>query len=326
MTIRSEAERFYKKIWSSPDRERIKGVIAKLKSSARGYGNKVYPAPMLGLLLYDQQKLKRLAGRSAVEELSFWSDEDLGVLFGAHNQIRRLNEQYLSPLIEHLPEAITAVNPYREYPKTVSTNESEELLFTQRDAEEVIRAFHSHPAFDVSISTMNSVRERPLDYNQTILQLNYEIIEAQPGGEPRWVLNFEEAKRSNHPNVDIFRHVGALICLHNSLANLDQFVYQGLFQDELIEINRNHVIDYSWLPRSPGPSMWLMHIPYGKMFIFEVTDLVIVNIDKPGVNGGLGNILCSIHNQTLPLSMMTPGILKLRMIDDNLNAYRYLLH
>jgi hypothetical protein len=326
MTIRSEAEKLYKKVWDSPGRERIKEVITKLKSSARGYGNKVYPAPMLGLLLYDQQKLKRLAGRSAVEELSSWPDEDLAVLFGIHNQIRRFNEQCLSPLIEHLPQAINSVNPYREYPQTVTTNEVEESLFTQKDAEEVIRAFHTHPAFAISISTMNSVKQQPLDYNQTIPQLNQEIIEAQPGGDPSWILNFEEAKRSEHPNVDIFRHVGALICLHNSLANLDQFVYHGLFQDELIEISRNHVIDYSWLPRSPGPSMWLMHIPYGKMFIFELTDLVIVNIDKPGVNGGLGNILCSIHNQTLPLSMMSPGILKLRMIDDNLNAYRYLLH
>ena len=71
--------------------------------------------------------------------------------------------------------------------------------------------------------------------------------------------------------------------------------------------------------------MWLMHIPYGKMFIFEVIDLIVVNIDKPGADGGLGDTLCSIRNQTLPLSMMRPGILKLRMIDDNLNAYRYIL-
>lgn len=71
--------------------------------------------------------------------------------------------------------------------------------------------------------------------------------------------------------------------------------------------------------------MWLMHIPYGKMFIFEVSDLIVVNVDKPDVNGGLGEQLCSIHNQLLPLDMMRPGVLKLRMIDDNLNAYRYLL-
>jgi hypothetical protein len=325
MSIKSAAEIFYKTIWHSPDRGRIKEVVTKLKSSTRGYGNKVYPAPILGLLLYDQQKLKRFAGRSAVEELSSWSAEDLTVLFGVHNQIRRFNEQCLKPLTDQLPQAINAVNPYREYPQAVATNECEELLFTRTDAEEVIETFHGHPAFEISISTIDSIRDRPLDYDQTILQLNQEIIEAQPGGEPKWVLNFEEAKRSEHPNVDIFRHVASLICLHNSLANLNQFIYHGLFQDELLEINRNHIIDYSWLPRPPGPSMWLMHIPYGKMFIFEVTDLIIVNIDKPGINGGLGNTLCSIHNQTLPLSMMTPGTLKLRMIDDNLNAYSYLM-
>lgn len=325
MNIKNAAEKFYKSIWSSPDRERIKGIVSKLKSSARGYGNKVYPAPILGLLLYDQQKLKRFAGRSAVEELSSWSQEDLTVLFGVHNQIRRFNEQCLKPLAKQLPQAINAVNPYREYPQAVTTTDCEELLFTEADADEVIEAFHSHPGFELAASTVDSVRAQPLEYDQTILHLNQEIIEAQPGGEPKWVLNFEEAKRSEHPNLDIFRHVASLICLHNSLANLNQYMYHGLFQDELVEINRNHIIDYSWLPRPPGPSMWLMHIPYGMMFVFEVTDLIVVNIDKPGVDGGLGNTLCSIHTQTLPLSMMTPGILKLRMIDDNLNAYRYLL-
>lgn len=326
MTIRTEAYKFYKKIWDSSNREEIKRVVTKLKSSARGFGNKVYPAPMLGLLFYDQQKLKRFAGRSALEELATFSEQDLKVLFGVHNQVRRFNDQCLSPLIAELPQTINAVNPYRDYPYAVCTDGFEESLFTQQDAEDVIKAFHTHPAFGVSLSTMQSVKEHPLDYNQTIWQLNQEIVEAGPGGEPRWLLNYEEAKRSEHPNTEIFKHAGALICLHNSLANLDQFIYHGLFQDELTEINRSNVIDYMWTQRGPGPSMWLMHIPYGKMFIFEVTDLVIVNIDKPGVNGGLGDTLCSIHNQTLPLSMMTPGILKLRMIDDNLNAYRYLLH
>lgn len=325
MSIKGAAEKFYKAIWSSPDRERIKSVVLKLKSSARGYGNKVYPAPILGLLLYDQQKLKRFAGRSAIEELGSWPAEDLSVLFGVHNQIRRFNELCLAPLKGQLTQAIDAVNPYREYRQTITTNGFKESLFSDAEADEVINAFHKHPAFEISMSTIDSVREHPIDYDQTILQLNQEIIEAQPGGEPKWVLNFEEAKKSEHPNVDIFRHVAALICLHNSLANLNQFIYHGLFQDELIEINRNHVIDYSWLPRPPGPSMWLMHIPYGKMFIFEVSDLIVVNVDKPDVAGGLGDQLCSIHNQLLPLDMMRPGVLKLRMIDDNLNAYRYLL-
>ena len=325
MSIKADAHKFYKKIWDSPNREEIKTVVGKLKSSTRGYGNKIYPAPILGLLLYNQRRLKEFAGRAAVEELASWSEQDLKILFGTHNQVRRLNQQCLAPLMAALPESINAVNPYKEYPQTVSTEGFEEMLFTQGDAEEVIQGFQTHPAFDVALSNLSSAKERPLDYDQTIWQLNSEIVEAGPGGEAQWVTNYEEAKRSGHPNVDMFRHVAALICLLNSLANLDQFIYQGLFQDELIEINRSHVIDYFWTTRGVGVSMWLMHIPYGYMFIFEPTDLIIVNTDRPMERGGLGDTLCSIHTQLLPGGMATPGVLKMRMIDENLNAYRDLI-
>jgi hypothetical protein len=325
MSIKGDAYKFYKKIWDSPNREDIRTVVGKLKSSTRGYGNKVSPAPMLGLLLYDQQKLKRLAGRTATEELASWSERELQILFGIHNQVRRFNERCLAPLTTALPEVINAINPYKEYPQTVSTEGFEELLFTQEDAEEVIRSFQTHPAFDIALSTLSSVEERSIDYDHTIERLNSEIVEAGPGGSAMWVSNYEQAKRDERPDIGIFHHVAALICLHNSLANLDQFIYHGLFQDDLININRSHIIDYMWTTRGAGPSMWLMHIPYGQMFIFEVTDLIIVNTDRPEQKGGLGDSLCSIHTQILPMDMATPGILKLRMVDENLNAYRYLL-
>ena len=93
----------------------------------------------------------------------------------------------------------------------------------------------------------------------------------------------------------MFHHVGALLSLQNSLANLDQLIYQSLFQGEFIQVNTAHIIDYLWTSRGAGPSIWLMHIPYGYMYIFEVTDLIIVNTDKPEQRNGLGDMLCGIH-------------------------------
>jgi len=315
------------KIWNSPNREEIYEVVKKLKSSTRGHGNKVYPAPILGLLLYDQQALKRFHGKSIVEELESWSERELQILFGVHTQIRRFNEQCLAPLVAELPQAINAVNPYKEYQHTVSTEGFEELLFTQADAEEIIKSFHTHPAFDVALSCLAYLKAQghSFEYDVTIWQLNSEIVEAGPGGEPDWVTKYKEATKSKQPNVDVYHHVGALICLHNSLSNLDQFIYHGLFHNELIQINRSHTIDYMWTTGGAGPSMWLMHIPFGLMFIFEPTDLIIVNIDKPEAKGGLGDTLCQIHTQILAMDMATPSILKMRMIDEHLNAYRYLI-
>jgi len=113
MSIQEDAHKFYKKLLSSPNREEIQSVVGKLKSSTRGYGNKVYPSPILGLLLYDQQRLKRFAGRTALDELGNWSERELKILFGVHNQIRRFNQQCLSPLMAMLPASTNAVNPYK---------------------------------------------------------------------------------------------------------------------------------------------------------------------------------------------------------------------
>jgi len=201
----------------------------------------------------------------------------------------------------------------------------EELLFKQEDAEQVIKSFHTHPGFNAALSNLSIVEERPLDYDQTLWQLNTEIVEAGPGIEPQWVANYDRAKETDHSEVSIFHHVAGLICLYDSLANLDQLIYQTLFQDELLLINRSHIVDYMWTTRGAGPSMWLMHIPYGYMYIFEPTDLIVVNHDKPNEVGGLGDTLCRIEAQALPGDMMTPGVLKMRMIDETLNSYRYLI-
>lgn len=325
MSIKDEAYKFHKKIWNSPNREEIEKVISKLKSSVRGLGNKIYPTPMLGLLIYDQQRLKKLANIDISKELASWSEREIKILFSVHNQVRHFNEQCLGPLAAKLPQAINAINPYKEYLSSIDIEGLEEPLFTRKDAEEIIKSFHSHPAFDVAISNLPSVDEHPLAYDQTILQLNSEIVEAGPGGKPQWVANYEQAKDWDHPNIGQLHHFGALISLYNSIANLDQFIYHGLFQDELLQVNRSHIIDYLWTTGAPGPSMWLMHIPFGYMYLFEVTDLIIINIDKPMERRGLGDTLCSIHTQIIPGSDIAPGILKMRMIDDNLNAYPYLI-
>lgn len=268
MSIKDDAYKFLKKVWA---------VVAKLKSSSRGHGEKIYPAPILGLLLHDQEILRKFDGSAPLDELSSWSQRELSILFGVHDQLRLFNERCLAPLQAELPQCIDAANPYKQYP--VTTKEVGEFFFKSEEAEEVIRSFHTHPAFETVLSTAAAVRGLEVNYEQTVLHLDSEIVNAGPGEESEWVTKFENAKRWGPDNLDMFRHIGALICLYNAVANLDELIYLGLFQDELIHLNRNNIIDYMWTTGGAGPSMWLLHIPAGFMFIFEPTDLITVNID-----------------------------------------------
>ncbi|MDQ3816299.1 MAG: hypothetical protein M3362_01245 [Acidobacteriota bacterium] len=325
MSILDDAKNFYKIICDSPNREEVKTLVGKLKASTRGGGSKIYPAPILGLLLYNQRLVKSYLGVAPVEELKSWDERELKILFGVHNQIRRFNERCLAPLADALPEAIGGVNPYKEYPSPVSTDGFEEFLFRNEDAEEVIRSFHQHPAFKIALSDLRSVKQRPLDYEQTIWQLNSEIVEAGPGGEPQWVANYEQAKRTDHPELNMFRHVAALVSLHISIATLDQFIYHGIFRDEIKLLDRPQIVDYLWTSGHAGPGIWLLHISLLHMLVCEPTDLIMVNIDKPDQRKNRGDSLCSIHMQTISADLSSPGILEVSVIDENLNAYPALI-
>ena len=319
MSIKDQAYKFCKKVWDSPHRAEVWGVVAKLKSSTRGFGNKVYPSPILGLLLYNQQAIKDYNGKAPYEELVDWSERERKILFGAHKQMLQLNHRCLAPLAAELPECLTAVNPYKEYPDAESSDGFEELIFKPDDAEDIIQSFHSHPAFGVALSNLQMVKENPLDYERLILSLTSALTEAEPGGEVRWVNDLKQMKKANRPEGFKLGHIAALICLHDSLSNLDQLIHQALYQETLMRIDRSSVIDYVWAPRDTGVGVWIMHIPIGYMYIIEVTDLIIVNTDKPSQKS-LGDSLCRVEIQLLS-SDMKPSVFKMRMVDENLNAY-----
>src|SRR5205085_5502459 len=116
MNIKDVAFSFYRKIWNSPHRHEVRNVAAKLKSSSRGYGEKLYPSPILGLLLYNQQALKEFAGKTPCEELVDWTERERKILFGAHKQVLRFNRECLAPLAAELPDSLVPVNPYKNYP------------------------------------------------------------------------------------------------------------------------------------------------------------------------------------------------------------------
>lgn len=327
MSIKDDAFNLFNKVWNSPNREEIKAVVNKLKPGTFGIGYIMYPAPVLGLLLYSRRHVKAHINKDFVSELSSWGERELKILFGVHNQILHLNEQCLSPLVSELPEAIGAVNPYKEYPHEVSTEGFEDLLFSEGEAGEVIQSFHTHPAFNVALSTLPILKKNrhSFVYDQTIPAMVSQIDEAGLGRKTDWFEQYEEAKRLDHPSLHVYQHIGALLCLHNSLSTLNQFIIQGLYLHDLLRLTRNHIIDYMWTTGGVGPSMWLMYRPYDIMLFCEVTDLIVVNKDKPGEQAGLGDVLCTIQSHQFNLDLSTPRILTLRMIDEHLNTYRYLL-
>lgn len=176
MSIQEDAFELFRIVSASPHRAEVVSLVNKFSSSARGYGSKLIPTPILGLLLYNQEGVKEFAGKAPVEELELWSTKEKEILFGAHKQVLLLNELCLGPLAAELPHVARMVNPYREYPSGVDTTGFEELLFVKEDAERMALSFQGHPALKAALSNLTLVKESPhqTQYGQVLNELDSE--------------------------------------------------------------------------------------------------------------------------------------------------------
>jgi hypothetical protein len=322
MTILEATYRLCNKIWESPDREEIMKVVSKLTSSSRGYGNKIYPIPVLGLLLWPQEGVKEFTGRAPWEELASWTDRERNLLFGIHSEILNLNELCLKPLKSELPDCSLAVNPYQPYPAE-KIEESPIRLISDEDAQEIAKVFHEHPAFKVALSDLSIVKqnEHHEHYVQHFWELNKELVNARPGGEVGWTERFSEARKGTDADSIFVRHLAALICLRSSLGNLDQLIYQALFQPECPHLDPDVVIESMWSPRTTGLAIWLVYLPNRKLFLIHAGELVLVSLNSEDTK----NWLCQIVNQSLSGSFEDWNTAELLKVDENLNCYPALI-
>lgn len=326
MSIQGDAFKLSRKVSLSHQRARVRDVVSKLSSSTRGYGNKMIPTPMLGLLLYNQEKIKEFAGIAPIEELAFWSEEEKRILYGVHQQLLELNRLCLGPLDNKLPACSVGVNPYRAYPHVNDSSEVEELLFGKADAEEMVLSFQNHPGFELALSNIDVVRviSPGIKFEQLINELSQQLIEAGPREDPEWLKSLVRPKQSEIPSDVFLRHITALICLRDSLANLDQLIYQSLFQEDLLSLSDNDIVDYQIATTNSGAGIWLMFLLNTGLFLtLDTGDLIQIST-KPDY--GLKEQLCRIEQQTIPLGdLTTPFSIETRSIDENLNSYARLL-
>ncbi len=125
MMIQEHTFKLFDIVKNSPSREEVRKVVGKLKSDKRGYGNKIYPSPFLGVLLWNQDTIKEFAGIAPVEEITSWEERELKILYGTHNQIVNLNRLCITQLEKELPDSVFAIDPlpYKKYYHSFANSE-----------------------------------------------------------------------------------------------------------------------------------------------------------------------------------------------------------
>jgi hypothetical protein len=332
MSLLEKSEQIFSIIRNNSVVDEIEKLIRQFKSSDYGIGNKIYPTPLLGLLLLDPQKTegqmtshsKNLISSLAENFLSLESSKRQ-ILIDICNQIFHLNELCIEPLKKALPHYTYSLNPYNwfqdvmDYYKIDTSKTFECRLFSLKEAEKIASIFYETPAFKYALSTLLEAKNNILQIHceQAIIQLNENFINANPRGKTK--LFGERGERK----LDTFnRHIISLLCIKDSLSNLNQLIFQALTQKQLAVINRDDVIDYSlsWTESGEGIAIKYL-INRGELYGIELNDLVRLNLEKYG----LENTLCRIETHIWGGQFGDTIDIDARIVDKNLNAYGKLI-
>lgn len=175
MFLREKSEQIFNVIKKNASIDEIQKLVRQFKSSDHGITNKIYPTPLLGLLLLDPRETKGSLTDYSTKLISSLAERFLSldntnrqVLIDICNQIFRLNELCIEPLKKELPHYTYVLNPYNWFPDVMEyykinwSDTYEHHLFSSMEAEEFASIFYETPAFKYALSTLSRSKKQRL--------------------------------------------------------------------------------------------------------------------------------------------------------------------
>jgi hypothetical protein len=333
MSLLEKSEQIFNKIRNNPSVDEIEKLIRQFKASDNGVINKIYPTPLLGLLLRKAGITNSPSPHFQTELFSSLAETFLTldatkrqILVDICIQIFRLNELCIEPLkMKELPHYSFILNPYNRFPDVmgyykINISEAyEHHLMSSNEEEEIASIFQETPAFKYALSTLPEVRNNPLQIHceQAVIQLNESLLKAKPRKSINIFGILGEKK------IDIFnQHIISLLCIKDSLANLNQLLFQALTQNKMSVINSDDIIHFLASPTESGAGIAIKYLIHrAELYIIELCDLVRLNLGKYG----LENTLCRVESHILGGTFTDTVDIDARIIDKNLNAYGKLI-
>jgi hypothetical protein len=345
MSIRDDAYALCKIAFRAPLKQALRELVMELnRSSVTSSGNEVGTdaqnrslfgylargnrAQLLSFLLLAMRSGQPLSDRVPMIIPSLL-DEERELLARAHVQILRLNRECLAPLLSLLPHYTDAANPYGHLANVPLPDVAGEDLLSSDAIADMARSFHSHPAFSVALGS-NPLSPQHLEQfglAQAVWQLVETINKAGTTYEPKDVNDIIAKRPENSPSRIGLRHLAAIACLRQSLAMLDQLIFQALLSEKmkLPILDEENIID---------PGQWITtDVSKGNTVIYQrddrsphgINDYLILYIWPHGYEPI--KELCHIENLRYEFSgeVGTKAFIALRTVDENLNPFGQLL-
>ena len=324
MSIREEAELLCRAVRESPAREGLRDLLWGLNVSSDGRSGFGLPArreraQVLGYLMVNQERAALEA--AFPQNIPSLTEEELSLLAGTHREIVGLNRRCVSALVEALPHCNRAVDPYNRYQYDELLGEAG--LLREEEVARVADAFRRHPAAAAAVETApgESAGLFADNFMQAVWQMEESLIEAGPHRTPEelWRAHTSEPEGSGLRRR--LRHLGALLCVRDSLYNLDQLVYHAILGDGLFTLDDENLTHLSPISANlTGRGLLATYLPPRGIHLTECNDLV--RVDCRFGDERL-DWLCRVeaHCDEPSPSFGEGERMDLRTLDESLNSY-----
>lgn len=337
MSIKSEAYNLYKLVQQSPNRDKIKALINNLNKVPKnahgtesdrsnfGYLARQYYKQFLGYLIIDEDRENILKKDLPIPLPPLQSDERQ-TLQNLHRELLLLNENCLAPLKNDFPDIFNAINPYSEYQIQIPTGNSDTdtILLSATEITAFSAIFQQHPAFKNLMDTIGIASQiTPEKYHKHIVTIVTNLQNPNDKDISTTLSKVEFGKEKNSPERILFRHFFASACLRNSLAVLNQLLFQASFKDKPV-LSANNIIELRFLQGGYTEKIELLYQSDEKISVEDPQTLVFVNYSIGDTNirdlYQIEQILYE-YNQDFG-ETITASLAK---IDDNLTSFSEIL-
>jgi hypothetical protein len=331
MSIQKLTYGLCKTVLKSSNREAIKKLILAISFSndcvvfRQTLRSISYPKlQFLGYLLVNQNETEE--NINLTQSLAILENDQIRLLASCHQQLVNLNKSCISKIVEKFPQAELALSPFNVHKYNEEPFDENFELFDNEFANNVVTAFQDHPAVAVFFETLDKMDEKIDEghYLSDVTGFSKDLIKSTPFNKPDWLLSTREMSQNHH-----HRHMLSLVCLRDSLSNMNQLIFQKAaeIEDTLIVFDENNVIDLSPTYNNEICGSLRVTCQTDLSFTLRVEPLtsnigtLVFLKDVNGYKGmQLGRVEAS-KSTILPGS----GQFDIRLIDENLNSFPFLL-
>lgn len=340
MSIRGAVYELCKSVKQSGHRNPIADLLLGLqvsKPSATGvdrsmlgyYARKQY-LHILGYLLIDQHRERFEENEIAHQPIPPLEAGERNLLAGVHNEITELGQRCIEPLMKAIPQCALAVNPYSRILYGKFESDTSDRLLDKTLAASLVSKFHHHPGIGEALSTLEWLGEEINEehYVSDVVRNEDYILKKGPLTSPDEFYSLRE-RGPDTPQKIHNRHMVAIMCVRDSLYNINQLLYQAILTNKLMVFDEENVIDLG--PRvvhSSGMGVSLAFQPTR----FSMLDYLM--LDKKQIVLLAGSLLNMEENLLMRIEALEEEffgaygkvyLVEMRRLDEHLNSFPSLL-